>query len=115
MDNGAISIELQGNSPTAHWAAEVGRALITGRLHLAQSGDRELYDGLVRSAAAEIFAGVPATAATNQAAERALSLVAALVHLGVQLADGWADADELPHDEILSTLFAMLEEEGVTF
>ncbi len=115
MDNGAISIELSGDSPTAHWAAEVGRALVTGRLDLAQTGDRELYDGLVRSVAAEIFEGVPATAATNEAAERAMSLVAALVHLAVQLADGWADADEMPHDEILSTLFAMLEEEGVTF
>jgi hypothetical protein len=115
MDNGAISIELRGDSPTAHWAAEVGRALITGRLDLARTGDRELYDGLVRSAAAEIFAGVAPTAAANQAAERAMSLVAALVHLGVQLADGWSDADELPHDEILRTLFAMLEEEGVTF
>jgi len=115
MDNGAISIELQGDSPMAHWAAEVGRALITGRLHLAQTGERDLYDGLVRSAAAEIFGGVPAGAATNQAAERAMSLVAALVHLGVQLADGWADADGMPHDEILRTLFTMLEEEGVTF
>ncbi|HEV7861215.1 MAG TPA: hypothetical protein VGR20_00890 [Acidimicrobiia bacterium] len=115
MDNSAISIELQGNSPAAHWAAEIGRALVTGRLHLAQSGDRELYDGLIRSVAAEIFADVPATPATNQAAERALSLVAAVVHLSVQLADGWAEADEMSHDEILSTLFAMLEEEGVTF
>ena len=115
MDNGAISIELQADSPTARWAAEVGRALITGRLHLAQAGDTELYDGLVRSTAAEIFDGVPATAATNAAAERALSLVAALVHVSVQLADGWADADEVPHDEILRTLFTMLDEEGVTF
>jgi hypothetical protein len=115
MDNGPISIELEASSPTAHWAAEVGRALITGRLHLAQTGDRELYDGLVRSTAAEIFGGVLATPATKEAAERAMSLVAALVHLGVQLADGWADADETPHDEILRTLFTMLEEEGVTF
>jgi len=115
MDNGAISIELQAGSPTARWAAEVGRALVTGRLHIAKGGDTELYDGLIRSAAAEIFADVPATAATNQAAERAMSLVAALVHLGVQLADGWAEAHEIPHDEILRTLFAMLEEEGVTF
>ena len=114
MDN-SISIELQASSPTAHWAAEVGRALVTGRLHLAQSGEHEIYDGLVRSVAAEIFADVPATAATNAAAERAMSLVAALVHLGVQLADGWADADEMPHDDILRTLFTMLEEEGVTF
>ncbi len=115
MDNGPISIELQGDSPTAHWAAEAGRALVTGRLHLARTGERELYDELVRSATAEIFAGVPPTAATSQAAERAMSLVAALVHLGVQLADGWADADGLSHDDILRTLFAMLEEEGVTF
>jgi hypothetical protein len=115
MDNSAISIELESNSPTAHWAAEAGRALITGRLHLAQTGDRELYDSLVRSTAAELFAGVPATPASQQAAERAMSLVAALVHLAVQLADGWAEADEMPHDEILRTLFTMLEEEGVTF
>ena len=115
MDSPAISIELQSDSPTAHWAAEVGRALVTGRLHLAQSGDREMYDGLIRNVAAEIFAGVPGTAANNQAAERALSLVAAVVHLSVQLADGWADADEVPHEAILGTLFTMLEEEGVTF
>ena len=115
MDNGALPIELEASSPTAHWAAEVGRALITGRLHLAQTGDRELYDSLVQSAAAEIFSGVLATPATRQAAERAMSLVAALVHLAVQLADGWADADELPHDDILRTLFTMLEEEGITF
>ena len=31
------------------------------------------------------------------------------------LADGWADADQVSHDEILRTLFTMLEEEGVTF
>lgn len=115
MEHGAISIELQSDSPAARWAAEVGRALVTGRLHLAKTGERDLYDSLVQSAAAEIFDGVPATEVTNQAAERALSLVAALVHLSVQLADGWADADEMPHDEILRTLFAMLEEEGVTF
>jgi len=110
-----MSIELQGDSPTAHWAAQMGRALVTGRLHLARTGDRELYDSLVRSTAAEIFAGVLATPATKAAAERAMSLVAAVVHLAVQLADGWADADEAPHDEILRTLFTMLEEEGVTF
>jgi hypothetical protein len=115
MENAAISIELEANSPTAHWAAEAGRALVTGRLHLAQTGDRELYDSLVRSTAAELFAGVLATPASQQAAERAMSLVAALVHLAVQLADGWADADEMSHDEILRTLFTMLEEEGVTF
>jgi hypothetical protein len=115
MDNAAISIELEPGSPTAHWAAEAGRALITGRLHLAQTGDRELYDSLVHSTAAELFAGVLATPAAQQAAERSMSLVAALVHLAVQLADGWADADETPHDEILRTLFTMLEEEGVTF
>jgi hypothetical protein len=115
MDNGVPSIELRPNSPTAHWAAEVGRALITGRLHLARTGDHDLYDSLVRSATAEIFTGVLATPANSQAAERAMSLVAALVHLGVQLADGWADADEIPHDEVLRTLFTMLEEEGITF
>jgi hypothetical protein len=115
MDSPAISIELQSDSSTAHWAAEVGRALVTGRLDLARSGDRELYDGLIRNVAAEIFAGVPGTEANNQAAERALSLVAAVVHVAVQLADGWADADQVPHDEILRTLFTMLEEEGVTF
>ena len=115
MEHGAIPIELEASSPTAHWAAEAGRALITGRLHLAQTGDRELYDELIRSTAGEIFTGVLATPATKEAAERAMSLVAALVHLAVQLADGWADADELSHDEILRTLFAMLEEEGVTF
>lgn len=115
MEGLPISIELQADSPTAHWAAEVGRALVTGRLHLARSGERELYDELVRSAAVEIFAGVPGTAANNEAAERALSLIAAVVHLAVQLADGWADADQVSHDEILRTLFTMLEEEGVTF
>jgi hypothetical protein len=115
MESRAISIELQSGSPAARWAAEVGRSLVTGRLHLAQTGDRELYDGLVRQAAAEMFAGVEGSAANNAAAERALSLVAAVVHLAVQLADGWADADELPHEDILATLFAMLEEEGVTF
>jgi hypothetical protein len=115
MESSAISVELQSDSPTARWAAEVGRALVTGRLHLARSGDRELYDGLIRNVAAEIFAGVPGTAPNNQAAERALSLLAAVVHLAVQLADGWADADQVPHDEILGTLFTMLEEEGVTF
>jgi hypothetical protein len=113
MEN--ISIELEAGSPTAHWAAEVARALVTGRLHLAQTGDRELYESLVRSTAAEIFAGVLATPATKQAAERAMSLVAALVHLSVQLADGWAEADEAPHEDILGTLFTMLEEEGITF
>ena len=115
MESRAISIELQSDSPTAHWAAEVGRALVTGRLDLARSGDRELYDELIRSVAAEIFAGVPGTPANNQAAERALSLVAAAVHLAVQFADGCADADQVPHAEILRTLFTMLEEEGVTF
>lgn len=115
MESPAISIELQSGSATAHWAAEVGRALVTGRLHLARSGERELYDDLIRSAAAEIFAGVPGTEANNQAAERAVSLIAAVVHVAVQLADGWADADQVPHDEILRTLFTMLEEEGVTF
>jgi hypothetical protein len=115
MESPPISIELQSDSPTAHWAAEVGRALVTGRLDLARTGDRDLYDALIRGVAAEIFAGVPGTAANNQAAERALSLVAAVVHLAVQLADGWADADEVAHDDILHTLFAMLEEEGVTF
>jgi hypothetical protein len=115
MDHAPLSIELEATSPTAHWAADMGRALVTGRLHLAQTGDRELYDSLVRSTAAEIFAGVLATPATQQAAERAMSLVAAVVHLAVQLADGWAEADEMPHDEILRTLFTMLEEEGVTF
>lgn len=115
MEGPAISIELRSDSPTAQWAAEVGRALVTGRLDLARSGERELYDELVRSAAAEIFAGVPGTAANNQAAERAVSLIAAVVHLAVQLADGWADADQVSHDEILRTLFTMLEEEGVTF
>ncbi|HZI37247.1 MAG TPA: hypothetical protein VFF24_02990 [Acidimicrobiia bacterium] len=115
MEGSAISIELQSDSPTAHWAAEVGRALVTGRLHLARSGERELYDELVRSAAAEIFAGLPGTEANNQAAERAVSLIAAVVHVAVQLADGWADADQVSHDEILRTLFTMLEEEGVTF
>jgi hypothetical protein len=115
MENSPISIELEASSPTAHWAAEMGRALVTGRLHLAQTGDRELYDSLVRSTAAEIFAGVLATPATKEAAERAMSLVAAVVHLAVQLADGWAEADEMPHDDILRTLFAMLEEEGITF
>jgi hypothetical protein len=114
MDN-AISIELEAGSPTAHWAAELGRALVTARLHLAQTGDRDLYDEFLRNTAAEIFAGVPATPAAVRAAERSLSLVAAVVHLSVQLADGWADADEVPHDEILRTLFTMLEEEGVTF
>jgi hypothetical protein len=115
MESPPISIELQSDSSTAHWAAEVGRALVTGRLHLARSGDRDLYDELIRSAAAEIFAGVPGTPANNQAAERAVSLIAAVVHLAIQLADGWADADQVPHDEILRTLFTMLEEEGVTF
>ena len=115
MEERAISIELEAGSPTAHWAAEAARALVTGRLHLAQTGERELYDQLIGSMAAEIFSGVLATPATKQAAERAMSLVAALVHLAVQLADGWADADEIPHDEILRLLFAMLEEEGVTF
>jgi len=38
-----------------------------------------------------------------------------VVHLALQLADGWADADQVSHDEILRTLFTMLEEEGVTF
>ena len=115
MESRAISIELQPDSPTAHWAAEVGRALVTGRLHLARTGDRELYDELVRNVAAEVFAGVPGSPANNQAAERAVSLVAAVVHLAVQMADGWADADQVSHDEILRTLFTMLEEEGVTF
>ena len=115
MESRAISIELQSDSSTAHWAADVGRALVTGRLDLARSGDRELYDGLIRNVAAEIFAGVQGTAANNAAAERALSLVAAVVHLAVQLADGWADADEVAHEDILGMLFAMLEEEGVTF
>ena len=115
MESRAIPIELEPGSPTAHWAAEAGRALITGRLHLAQTGERELYDELVRTTAAEIFGQVLATPVTTEAAERAMSLVAALVHLAVQLADGWADADEAPHDEILRLLFAMLEEEGVTF
>src|SRR5215510_12099194 len=111
MESSSISVDLQSGSPTAHWAAEVGRALVTGRLHLAQTGDHELYDSLIRNVAGEIFAGVEGTPANNAAAERALSLVAAIVHLAVQLADGWADADQLPHDEILRTLFTMLEEE----
>ena len=115
MDDRAIPIVLEASSPTAHWAADLGRALVTARLHLAQTGDRDLYDEFLRSTAAEIFAGVPATPAAVRAAERSLSLVAAVVHLSVQLADGWADADEVPHDEILRTLFTMLEEEGVTF
>ena len=111
----AISVQLDSGGPTARWAAGTARSLLTGRLDLVRRGDSTLIDDLVAGVAAEIFEDVPATPETNRAAERALSLVAALVHLGVQLADGWADADEVAHEELVQSLFQLLEQEGVTF
>lgn len=110
-----IDVQLDNRSPTAAWAAATARSLVTSRMHLATGGDTELLDDMVRKVAEEIFAGVPATPEAARAAERALSLAAALVHVSVQLLDGWAHADETPHGELLSSLFQLLEREGVTF
>ncbi len=111
----AIVVHLHSGSPTAQWAAATARSLLTSRLHLARTGDSALIDQLVQGVAGEIFEGVPATPENAAAAERALSLVAALVHIGVQLTDGWADADDVPHEELVQSLFQLLEREGVTF
>ena len=110
-----IVVHLQPGSPTAQWAAATARSLITSRVELARTADSALLDELVRQVANEIFADVPATEATSRAAERALSLVAALVHIGVQLVDGWSHADDVPHLDLLQSLFQLLEREGVTF
>lgn len=110
-----IVVHLQPGSPTARWAAAAARSLVTSRVELAHTADSALLDGLVRQVANEIFDGVPASEETSKAAERALSLVAALVHVAVQLADGWSQADDLSHLELLQSLFALLEREGVTF
>ena len=115
MSDEAIVVHLDPSSPTARWAAATARSLVTSRLHLARTGDSALIDDLVQGVATEIFEGVPPTAETTRAAERALSLVAALVHVGVQLTDGWAEADEVPHEELVQSLFQLLEREGVTF
>lgn len=110
-----IVVHLQPGSPTAQWAAAAARSLITSRVELAHSADSALLDDLVRQVANEIFDGVPASEEASKAAERALSLVAALVHIGVQLVDGWSQADEVAHLELLQSLFQLLEREGVTF
>jgi hypothetical protein len=115
MSDEPIVVHLDPTSPTAQWAAATARSLVTSRLHLARTGDSALIDELVQGVASEIFEDVPATKATTRAAERALSLVAALVHVGVQLTDGWAEADEVPHEELVQSLFQLLEREGVTF
>ena len=110
-----IVVHLEPGSPTAQWAAAAARSLITSRVELAHTADSALLDDLVRQVANEIFQEVPSTDETSRAAERALSLVAALVHIGVQLVDGWSHADEVPHLELLQSLFQLLEREGVTF
>src|SRR2546421_5652668 len=115
MSDKSIVVHLDPDSATARWAAATARSLVTSRLHLARTGDSAVLDDLVQGVASEVFEGVAATAENTAAAERALSLVAALVHIGVQLTDGWADADEVPHEELVQSLFQLLEREGVTF
>jgi hypothetical protein len=110
-----IAIHLDSDGPTAAWAARTARALVTSRMHLATSGESDLLDDLIRKVANEIFADVSATPEVAKAAERALALVAAMVQLAIQLLDGWAHADEVGHEEVLSSLFQLLEREGITF
>lgn len=110
-----ITIHLDNRGPAAEWAAASARSLVTGRMHFTRTGEPGLVDGVVQRVAEEIYGDVPATPETTRAAEWSLSLVAALVHVAVQLLDGWAHADEVAHDVLLQTLFAVLEREGITF